>query len=280
MQIGVSSWSFHAPLYTGSMRLVDVPQATYRAGIRAVELNDLFLASPQPGRLARLFGARPPRLDGPDYGRRALMQLRQSRLRSGTRLACWTIETDLTAATPEAQRAQREYIGTAIEAARFLGAPILRLTLGGQGDDRAGVGRAIDLLHGVLPAAMASGVRLAIENHGGLSSAPGVLEEIVAAFRSGDAPSPIGVCLDVSHFEPGDQLSGVTRLAPSAIHVHAWSRAFDDRGEETTIDYRASLAALRSADYAGVISIEYAGEGDPRQGILKTKELIERHWGG
>lgn len=277
MHIGVSSRSFHAPLYAGSLHLADVPLAAYRLGLRFVELNDVFLTPSAPGRLARWFGSKPEAPVGPDYGRKSLMRMRQSRLRSGTRLACWTVETDLTVIAPEARRAQREYVGTAIEAARFLGAPILRMTLGGSVDDRAGVSRAIDLMRSVAPAAIASGVRLAIENHGGLSSEPGVLEEIVAAYQSGSGPSPVGVCLDFSHFDPGGHVSGVTRLAPLAIHVHAHTRAFDDRGEETTLDYAASLAALRAAGFDGVICIEYAGDSDPRKGILKSKALIEKY---
>jgi sugar phosphate isomerase/epimerase len=281
MHIAVSSWSFHGPLYDGALRLADVPLAVYELGLRHVELNDLFLAPPQPGRLARLLGARPAPPSGPDYGRRSLMRLKQNRLRSGTRLVCWTIETDLTPASPEGRGRQRAYLGTAIEAARFLGAPILRLTLGGQGGDRAGVGRAIDLLRSVTPVAMASGVRLAIENHDGLSSEAGVLEGIAAAFRSNGDPGawPVGVCLDVGHFPEGEQAAGMARLAPLAIHVHAMSREFDERGEEKSIDYRMSMAALRVAGYDAAISIEYAGDGDPLDGILKTKALIESCWG-
>ena len=70
------------------------------------------------------------------------------------------------------------------------------------------------------------------------------------------------------------------RLAPFAIHVHAMARAFDERGEETSIDYGMSLAALRQAGYDGALSIEYGGDGDPREGILKAKALVERHWAG
>jgi sugar phosphate isomerase/epimerase len=280
MHISVSSWSFHRLLYGGTFRLPDVPLAVFECGIRHVELNDLFLTSPPPGRLARLMGAPAPQGKAPDYGRKALMQLRQGRLRSGTRLACWTIETDLTVATKEERDAQRAYIATAIQAARFLGAPILRLTLGGASGDHAGLSRAVDLLRSVLPVAMASNVRLAIENHGGLSSETGSLESVIGAFGSigGSGARPLGVCLDLGHFADGQHAAGVARLAPLAIHVHAPARSFDERGDETTIDYGMSMSALRSAAYDAAISIEYTGDGDPRDGILKTKTLITRHW--
>ena len=280
MQIAVSSWSFRQALYAGALQLADVPLKVFELDIRHVELNDLFLASGPPGRLARLLGAKPAPASGPDYGRQAVRRVQQGRLRSGTRLVCWTVETDITVETVEAQRAQRAYLATAIEAARFLGAPIVRLTLGGQTGDRSGVGRAIDLLRSVVPVAVASGVRLAIENHDGLSSEPGVLEELVSAFRatSGSARRPVGVCLDWRHFPPDERAAGIARLAPLAAHVHAPAAHFDDRGEETSIDYRTALAALRAADFNEAICIEYIGEADPRQAIGAAKELIERHW--
>jgi hydroxypyruvate isomerase len=34
---------------------------------------------------------------------------------------------------------------------------------------------------------------------------------------------------------------------------------------------------LKSAGYNGVISIEYEGEGDPADGIKRTRELIEKY---
>lgn len=282
MHIAASSWSFHRALYAGELHLFDVPLAVFECGIRHVELNDAFLVAPPPGRLARWLGRQPAPSSAPDYGRKALMRLRQSRLRSGTRLACWSIDTDLLVKTRPAGDRQREYLATAIEAARFLGSPLLRITLGGESSSRPLLGRAIDRLRNVLPVAMASNVRLAIENHGGLSSEAGVLEEVVAAFPwSGDpAARPMGVCLDLGHFPDGEHAAGVARLAPLAIHVHAPARAFDERGEETAIDYAMSMRTLRAAGYDAAICIEYMGDGEPREGILKTKALIDRHWSG
>ena len=87
------------------------------------------------------------------------------------------------------------------------------------------------------------------------------------------------MCLDFGHFAEGDHADGVRRLAPLAIHAHAPARAFDERGEETSIDYRQSLGALRAAGYDAAVSIEYTGESDQRQAIRTAKALIEKHWG-
>ncbi|MBI5567654.1 MAG: sugar phosphate isomerase/epimerase, partial [Chloroflexi bacterium] len=89
----------------------------------------------------------------------------------------------------------------------------------------------------------------------------------------------IGVCLDFRNFDDlARAQKSIELLAPYAIHVHAKSRAFDEAGEEATIDYRTCLSALKAAKYDGAISIEYEGDGDAATGIQKTRDLIEKYW--
>jgi sugar phosphate isomerase/epimerase len=273
MNIAVSSWSFHDELYKGQLRLDQVSYRVYDLGYRAVELQDMFLWPKPPNRLARWLGRRAASFDPQHYDRRSLLRVRLNRLRSGTRLVCWAIDSDLTAGDPDPRRAQVAYLASAIEAAHFLGAPVMRLTLGGERDDRAAFERAIQLMSSVLPVAIALGVKLALENHGGLSADPDALIEFVQHFHS----PHLGVCLDFGNFE-SDLQTGVQKLAPYAIHVHAKSRAFDAKGAETTIDYPMCLSTLKAAKYDGAISIEYEGESDPAQGLHRTRDLIEKLW--
>lgn len=277
MLIAVSSWSFHADLYSGKLHLSDVPFRAYDLGYRAVELQDMFLWPRPPGRLRRLFGRKAePAVPG-QYDRKALLRTHLNRHRSGTKLVCWSIDSDLAS---EDGTAQKAYLAAAIEAAHFINAPVLRLTLGGTKDDRAGFERAVELLRNVLPVAMAFDLKLAIENHGGLSGDPAALIEFVERFHS----PHVGVCLDFGNFEDLTGLGAsaprepVRSLAPYAIHVHAKSRSFRDDGEEATIDYRACLSALKAAKYDGAISIEYEGDGDAVVGIRKTRDLIGKYW--
>jgi sugar phosphate isomerase/epimerase len=270
--IAVSAWSFHDELYKGKLRLYDVPYRVHDLGYGAVELNDMFLYPRQPNVVARLFGKKAPAFDPYHYDRRTLLKLRLNRLRSGTRLICWTVDTDLTAsAGPDRQR-QKSYLAAAIETADFLSVPLVRITLGGSANDRAAYDRAVDLLSSVLPVAIARNVKFAIENHGGLSSDPKLLVELVQHFHS----PYLGVCLDFGNFE-GDGAIGMQLLAPHAIHVHAKSREFDAQGEETQINYRQCLSALKSVNYAGAMSIEYEGDGDPVAGIKRTHALLEKY---
>lgn len=272
MDIAVSSWSFHTELYQGKLRLADVPYRVHDLGYGAVELQDMFLWPWPPNPIARLFGKKAPPFNQYQYDRRALMKVRLNRLRSGTRLVCWAVDSDLTVSEGPDRQKQKAYLAAAIETADFLNAPLIRLTLGGEKNDRAAYERAVELMSSVLAVAIARNVRFAVENHDGLSGDPAVLAEFVRHFHS----PHLGVCLDFGNFE-GDRAIGVQTLAPHAIHVHAKSREFNAQGEETQIDYRMCVDALKSAGYAGAISIEYEGDGDPAIGIKRTRELLARY---
>lgn len=272
MDIAVSSWSFHNELYQGKLHLADVPYRVHDLGYGAVELQDMFLYPRPPNPIARLFGKKAPPFNQYQYDRRALLKVRLNRLRSGTRLVCWTIDSDLTVSEGPDRQKQKAYLAAAIETADFLNASLVRLTLGGEKGDRAAYDRAVELMSSVLPVAIARNIKFAIENHGGLSSDPAVLAEFVQHFHS----PYLGLCLDFGNFE-GDRAIGMQTLAPHAIHVHAKSREFNPQGEETQIDYGVCLGALKAAGYVGVISIEYEGDGDAAIGISRTRDLIEKH---
>jgi sugar phosphate isomerase/epimerase len=259
-------------LYKGELRLADVPYRVHDLGYGLVELQDMFLYPRPPNPIARLFGKKAPPFNPYQYDRRTLMKVRLNRLRSGTRLVCWTIESDLTVSEPAARQKQKAYLAAAIETADYLNTPLVRLTLGGEQDDQAAYDRAVDLMSSVLPVAMARHVKFAVENHGGLSGDPALLAEFVQHFHSPN----LGVCLDFGNFE-GDRAIGMQTLAPHAIHVHAKSREFNPSGDEEHIDYRMCLNALKSVGYAGAISIEYEGDGDTANGINRTRKLIEKY---
>jgi sugar phosphate isomerase/epimerase len=272
MDIAISSWSFHDELYKGALRLHDVPYRVHDLGYGAVELQDMFLYPRPPNPIGRLLGRKAPPFNQYQYDRRTLLKVRLNRLRSGTRLVCWAIDSDMTVNEGPDRQKQKAYLAAAIETADYLNAPLIRLTLGGEKDDRAAYDRALALLSSVLPVAIARNVKLAIENHGGLSRDPMALVAIVQHFHS----PYLGVCLDFGNFE-GDRAIGMQALAPHAIHVHAKSHEFDAQGEETQIDYRVCMGALTATGYLGVISIEYEGKGEPAIGIQRTRALIEKY---
>lgn len=160
-----------------------------------------------------------------------------------------------------------------LQAAAILQAPLVRLHLSGERDDEL-FERGALFLQRLLPEARRRRVRVAIENRDGVGRRPELLVNLIRATD----PRWIGACYDFGHGAPERYYDAARILAPYAFHVHAKSRAFDPRGEETTVEYGRVLSILRLASYVGALSIEYLGEDDPLEGVRRTRDLIRRHW--
>ncbi len=160
-----------------------------------------------------------------------------------------------------------------LQAAAILQAPLIRLHLSGERDDEL-FERGALFLQRLLPEARRRRVRIVIENREGVGRRPELLVNLI---RATDLRW-IGACYDFGHGAPERYYDAARILAPYAFHVHAKSRAFDPRGEETTIEYGRVLSILRLASYVGALSIEYLGEDDPLEGVRRTRDLIRRHW--
>lgn len=288
IEIGVSAWSFHDALYAGRVTQFDLPAICARLGFDHIEFNDLFWPPPPGSRVRylpwRLRGWLTQRDVWPDFQRHWLGSRRTRRRlatlcrQAGVRCMALTLNSDFTGEDPAQRRAALSYVKAGLAAAHTLGAPIVRVTSDRRelSDDLGpgAVDRVVDGLQRATVIARAAGIRLALENHWGLTTEPETLHYIVQAV---DSPW-LGVCLDLGNFPAARRLAGVALLAPYAIEVHAKAGAFTVEGEETSIDYGASFALLQRVGYTGPLVIEYEGDGDPAAGVLRTRELIRRYW--
>ncbi|MFQ5605752.1 MAG: sugar phosphate isomerase/epimerase family protein [bacterium] len=135
--------------------------------------------------------------------------------------------------------------------------------------------RALDALRKLVPQAASRNITLMIENHWGISSRP---VNIVQMVDSVNWPG-LGICVDFDNFpREVDPYQGVEILADRALHAHAKSYAFDERGEERTIDYSRALKILKDKGFVGSFTVEFEGRGDVLTGSLITKRLIEKCW--
>lgn len=277
-KIALSAISFHQPLFSGRMSQQEIPARAAALGFSAVELLDL-LAVPLPfgratGSVRRAwhtvktllpFAPHNPRPIRPKhYVPSVGAELRQAADKVGVKVISWTLDTDL-AVKGEALPAAEAYWERGIATAHALGAEVLRITSGGATDSallpqmRSNLERLVQ---------KADGLKVGIENHGGLSSDPTLLAALVEGIA--------GCCLDLGNYPAPLRHEAIKTLAPHTVHVHAKSYAFDKAGNETTVDYPAFIVLLQEADYQGYYSIEYEGYGDAERGIEQTRALLER----
>ncbi len=165
-----------------------------------------------------------------------------------------------------------------VEAAKFLGCKLIRVNAQSKGSYEEQQKLAADGLRRLTEFAAKQKIAVTVENHGGLSSngqwLTGVMK-MVGHPMCGTLPD-FGN-FRISREEEYDRYKGVTELMAYAKAVSAKSHDFDERGEETQIDYHKMMKIVLDAGYRGFVGIEYEGTkmSEP-DGIKATKKLLER----
>lgn len=242
---------------SGKLTLLGAAELHKELGIRGVSLNDLYFKS---------------------WDKDYLGQIVQSFKASGRVITCLIMEGNLASADESARKKQIETNMEKLKAAGFLGAPVVRMNLGhvgpGEDDAKQGVERCVAAFKQLLPVARDLGVRITIENHGGVS---GTVESILAVIEGTDR-AWVGSLLDFGNKPVSHRPEVFERLVPYAYHCHAKLADFTPEGEATDSDYGKLLGILQTHKYPGAVSIEWEGRGDAVEGIKKTRDLVLKHW--
>jgi sugar phosphate isomerase/epimerase len=159
-----------------------------------------------------------------------------------------------------------------VEAAKFLGCHSIRVNAETKADYEEGKKLAADGLRRLAEFAKPFGINVIVENHGGLSSNGKWLAETIKMTEM----SNCGTLPDFGNFYDYDRYDGVTDLMPFAKAVSAKSYDFDEKGNETKIDFHRMMKIVANAKYSGWVGIEYEGNVlSPDDGIMATKKLLE-----
>lgn len=161
-----------------------------------------------------------------------------------------------------------------IDAAKFLGCHSIRVNAASRGSYEEQLKLAADGLRRLCEHAADSKLNVIVENHGGLSSNPQWLESVI---KSVDL-SNCGTLPDLGNFPPEvDRYEAVKTLVTYARGVSAKTYDFDDKGDETTIDYYRMMNIVLDAGYNGFVGIEYEGNRlGETEGIIATKKLLDK----
>lgn len=174
-----------------------------------------------------------------------------------------------------------------------LGSRFVRINAGSPSQPEIDLAQVIEGVDFLADAAAERGLGLLIENHGGPSSDPDVLIELLDSIGS----DRLGLLLDTGNFEPlisyasaaftglhipaeefdfASVYERVERLAPYARVVHA--KAHEFRGDaHHPVDLERALGLVKATGFDGPITVEYEGnEGDPWQQTARTVQLVRR----
>jgi len=255
--IACETYSIRDYLGSGKIELVQVPSLLKESGIQGVVWNDMFFKS---------------------WDKPYLDKLKKAAAQNGIITAGLIMEGDLAGDDERERKKQIEDDKMKLKAAAYLGCPVVRINIGGTGDDEkdgtVGVQRVIGAFKEILPLAKELGVKITIENHGGVSRKA----DWILAVIKGTDPKWVGSCLDFGNWPADVRHTESQKLAAYAYHVHAKTHNFRPDGEEADVDYGPLLKMLKDAGYKRAVSIEFEGPGDQVEGVKKTRDLLLKHW--
>jgi L-ribulose-5-phosphate 3-epimerase len=217
------------------------------------------------------------------------MKLRASDVGVKSLLMMVDDEGDLGIANDKARKTSVENHFKWVNAAAILGCHTVRVNAFGEENRTAYRAAIADGMGQLAEYAAQSNLNIVIENHGLFSSDAGLIASIVEEVdmpNFGTFPDFGNWCLSAKWGTTQgdcdreyDRYQGVKELLPYAKAVSAKSYNFNEKGEDTKIDYYRMLKIVKDSSYDGYIGIEYEGvELDEHEGILTTKALMEKAW--
>ncbi len=164
------------------------------------------------------------------------------------------------------------------DAAHQLGCHSIRVNAQSEGSYDEQKQRAADGLVKLAEYCEPLGLNVLVENHGGLSSNARWLSQVMETAkhpRVGTLPDFGNFVIDRETGEEYNRYRGVRELMPYAKAVSAKSYAFNEQGQETTINFQRMMDIVLAVGYSGWIGVEYEGDNHSEaEGIRLTRDLL------
>jgi sugar phosphate isomerase/epimerase len=174
--------------------------------------------------------------------------------------------------TPEARQTNRASAYRWLDVAQKLGAKQIRIDAGGPEELTDEIFAIIvEGYQDIIPRAQEKGLEVLIENHWGSSAVPENLVKMLDTIES------LNLLFDTNNFAEGMQEKGWELCAKYARSVHVKTFAFDEQGNDPTVDLPRVIRMLVDTGYDDVWGIESVPkDGDEYGAIKQTMALIER----
>jgi L-ribulose-5-phosphate 3-epimerase len=252
------TYSYRDLIRAGKLDMLTIPAFYKEQGIPGISYNDMFFKTVDDG---------------------FIDEVKAAVKNAGRVVTCYVIEGNLAQPDETKRQAQIDADKRKMRAAARLGAPVVRINVGSTGaenaDDTVGVERIVKIFNEELvPLAKELGIRISMENHGGVSKTAANIVKIIKATD----PKWVGALVDFGNFPAEHRYEEVEMVAPYAFVTHVKVNVFDEKNEAKEYDFPRVLGMLKKNHYKGPISVEYEGKGDPVEGVQKTKALILKYW--
>lgn len=269
-KISLAEWSINKSLFAGKIDHLDFPILTKKHGIDAIEyVNQFFMDKAKDQSYLKEMKTR---ADGEGVTSVLIMCDREGLL--GDAEEKKRIETV-------------ENHKKWVEAAKFLGCHSIRVNAYSSipwSTDKKAFKESQDLvadgLYRMCEYAKPMGIDVIIENHGGFTSNG---KWLAGLMKKVDHPG-VGTLPDFGNFrisklEDGTNVSydaykGVKKLMPYAKGVSVKITAWDNKGNQSPLDYNKMMKIVLKAGYHGYCGIEHGEKGREWESIVEVKEAL------
>jgi sugar phosphate isomerase/epimerase len=277
VETSLCSYSFHKKLEAGQHDVFQYIADSQALGFTQLDLWNGHLPSllDQPGRVgsAELPAVTPNEWTLLPEELNYLDRIRAAAAEAGLPLSCLAIDgAHLYEPTVEARALNRLRALRWCSVAARLGAQQIRIDTGGPAEMPDEVFALIVAGYSdLIPRAGLLGLEVVMENHWGASR---VAENVVQILQ---AVPDLGLLFDTGNWAPGTHAASWARCARYASATHIKTRAFDEHGNETTMDIPQAVRHLLDAGYAGCWGIESVPADDDEYGAArKSLALVRR----
>jgi sugar phosphate isomerase/epimerase len=256
-KISLAEWSLNKTLRAGKMTNLDFPRVAKRDfGIDCIEFVDQFFAD---------------KATDTKY----LRELKKRAHGEGVKMGLIMIDTtgDLGAADKAARNKAVDQTFAWIDAAKFLGCWTVRINARGPGSADELRERIVESCTRLADYAAPRNIKIAIENHGGLSSDP---QWLVSVMKAVNRPN-FGTLPDFGNFPPEvNRYDAVEMFMPFAKAVSAKSMQIGPDGLVQETDFFRMMRIVRDGGYAGYVGIESSPpkQEDEANYIRTTRDLL------
>lgn len=256
-KISLAEWSLHRSLEAGTVTNLDFPRIAKKTyGLDAIEYVSTFF-------------------NGKGENQKYLKALKDSCAEYGVKSLLIMVdgEGDLADSSLAVRSRAVENHYKWIRAAKFLGCHSIRVNAHGRGTMGQMQAAAIDALGRLADYATKYEINVIVENHGENSAIGKWLAEII---KTVNKPN-LGTLPDLNNFFEYDPYKGVAELMPFAKGVSGQTRDFDEKGNDSRIDFEKMMKIVSESGYKGYIDVEYSGSTrSVDEGIKANLALLKR----
>jgi len=208
------------------------------------------------------------------FDRDYLWQIKTACVRQGLTIACVSIPNNFALAA-EALPAEVEKTHRLIDAAAYLGAPIVRVFAGWNDKRDEGTwGRVVSCLREAAAYGESRGIVVALQNHNH-SGVAALGRDLIRLMDDVNHPN-LSHVLDTGQYL--DLYDSIAMTAARAVHTRCKIYHIET-GEERKLDYGRIFSILRQVGYHGFLSIVYEGSEDEQLAVSKAVTYVRRLMG-